>query len=33
MTVKVNRRQLDVDIDKLITLDSHVLRNKEWGDR
>jgi hypothetical protein len=28
MTVKVNRRKLDVVIDKLIALDSHVLRNK-----
>jgi len=29
----VNRRQLDVAIDKLMTLDCHVLRNKEWWDR
>jgi len=34
MTVKVSRRHLDVAINKLITLDSHVLRNKaEWEDR
>jgi len=33
MTVKVKRRQLDVAVDKLITLDSNMLRNKEWGDR